>query len=299
MRFNNLDLNLLVALDALLAEQSITKAARKLNLSQSATSGVLARLREYFGDELLVQVGRTMVRTTLGDQLVNPVRNVLLEIQSTIETRQVFKPEHSSRHFRIVASDYSTCVVLSQLVRQLSISAPGVSVEIISPKETTIIQVERGEIDVVLMPKTVSGLEEHSGELLFRDTYSCVAWKKNTVVRDSISLTQYQCMDHVAVHIGNASSFEELAVCKTSVTRRIVTTVDQFSTLPQLLIGTDRIATIQTRLAILAAKSLPLRILPPPLEIPELEMMMRWHRVLDGNRSHQWLREQMKVAAAT
>ena len=98
MRFNRLDLNLLVALDVLLAEKSITRAARRLNLSQSATSGVLARLREYFKDELLVQVGRTLILTPLAISLADPVRKVLLQIQATIEIKPQFEPSTAANN---------------------------------------------------------------------------------------------------------------------------------------------------------------------------------------------------------
>src|SRR5215207_203605 len=104
MRFNRLDLNLLVALDALLSEKSITRASRRLNLSQSATSGVLARLRDYFKDELLVPVGRNLILTPLAVSLVDPVRDVLLQIQRTIEIKPEFDPATATREFRLFAS---------------------------------------------------------------------------------------------------------------------------------------------------------------------------------------------------
>lgn len=298
MRFNKLDLNLLVALDVLLSEQSITRAARKLNLSQSATSGVLARLREYFNDELLVQVGRTMVRTVLANQLANPVRDVLLQIQSTIETKPGFDAAQSTRHFRIAASDYSTCVILSGLVRRLGVEAPSITLEILSPRDGTVEQAERGELDIVLMPRAFSGMEAHSGELLLCDSYCCVVWQGNTLVGNSMSMQQYLAMDHVAARFGDrASSFEEWALHTAGIERRIVTTSNHFSMLPQLLLGTNRVAMMQSRLAALSATYFPIRILPAPMAIPPMEMMMRWHRYLDDDLAHCWLREQLKLAA--
>lgn len=298
MRFNKLDLNLLVALDVLLSEQSITRAARKLNLSQSATSGVLARLREYFRDELLIQVGRSMVRTVLANQLANPVRDVLLQIQSTVETKPGFNPSQSTRHFRIAASDYSTCVILSGLVQRLGTEAPGISLEIISPRDGTVEQAERGEIDVVLMPRAFTGMEEHSGELLLEDSYCCIVWEGNALVGDAITMKQYLAMDHVAARFGDrASSFEEWALHIAGIERRIVTTSNHFSMLPQLVLGTNRVAMMQSRLAALSARYFPIRILKAPMAIPPMEMMMRWHRYLDGDLAHRWLREQLKLAA--
>jgi LysR family transcriptional regulator, nod-box dependent transcriptional activator len=299
VRFNKLDLNLLVALDALLAEKSITRAARKLNLSQSATSGVLARLRQYFDDDLLIQVGRTMVRTALANQLIGPVRDVLLEIQSTIESKPIFRPAESSRHFRIAASDYVICVVLSELVKSLSIEAPGITLEIMSPRDTTIEQAERGEIDFVLMPKAFSGLEGHSQELLHRDSYSCIAWQNNSLIKDGISREQCMTMEHVVTRFGErASTFEESVLHTAGIERHVMTSTSHFSTLPQLLIGTDRIAIMQTSLANISARYFPIRVFPMPIEIPQIEIMMRWHRFLDGDLAHQWMREQLRTSAS-
>ena len=99
MRFNQLDLNLLVALDALLTERNITAAGVRLHLSQSAMSSALARLRDYFEDELLVQVGRKMAPTPLGDSLAGPVRKILIDIQTTIAAKPAFEPATSNRRF--------------------------------------------------------------------------------------------------------------------------------------------------------------------------------------------------------
>ncbi|RJF95671.1 LysR family transcriptional regulator [Noviherbaspirillum saxi] len=292
MRFNKLDLNLLVALDALLAERSITKAARRLNLSQSATSGVLARLREYFDDDLLVQVGRNMVPTALAESLIEPVSNILLQIEATIETRATFNPAESQRHFRIVASDYATCVAVAHLVRQLSIDAPGITLDIIMPSQATLERAERGGIDLVLIPRNTPGMEEAASELLFTDTYSCVICANNPLVGERLTLEDYLGMAHVATRFGDHTSmFEDWFFDRAGLHRRIELTASQFNTLPQLVLGTRRIATMHTRMALISANYYPIRVLPPPMAIPEVEMMMKWHRYLDNDPGHQWLRQ--------
>src|SRR5471032_1661194 len=116
MRFNRLDLNLLVALDALLDERKITRAAERLSLSQSAISGMLARLREYFDDELLVPVGRNLELTPLARELVTPVRNVLLQIQTVVAINPEFDPATASRHFKIASSDYVIGIFLRKAI---------------------------------------------------------------------------------------------------------------------------------------------------------------------------------------
>src|SRR5437016_74829 len=130
MNLRDFDLNLLVALDALLTERNVTRAGNYLNLSQSATSGALARLRDFFQDELLVPVGRRMVLTPLAEDLVKPVRDVLLQITGTIATKPRFDPARSDRHFSIAVSDYMTSVLMIDLLRDIKYQAPTVTFEL-------------------------------------------------------------------------------------------------------------------------------------------------------------------------
>src|ERR1051326_3026856 len=99
MQLHHLDLNLLIALDALLTDCNITAAGKRVHLTQSAMSGALSRLREYFGDELLVQVGRKMMPTPLAENLSGPVRDILLKVKETLATSPAFDPSISTRQF--------------------------------------------------------------------------------------------------------------------------------------------------------------------------------------------------------
>lgn len=301
MRFNRLDLNLLVALDALLVEKSITRAARRLNLSQSATSGVLSRLREYFEDELLVQVGRLMVLTPLAVSLCDPVRDVLLQIQSTIETKPAFVPERSKRHFRLLASNVPTMVLLADVAKYLSWHAPNISMEIISPGEASQEQLERGEVDLLIMPAKYVNVDGHPHETLFEDSYSCVVWANNSVVGDTLSIEQYMAMSHVSTTFGaqRQTSFEEWFLQKSGLSRRVDVTTDDFNTLPHMVIGTNRIATMHRRLARMFAAYYPLRLLEPPMDIPVLVEVMQWHRYLDNDAGHIWFRGLLRSLASS
>ncbi|MET3136003.1 LysR family nod box-dependent transcriptional activator [Undibacterium sp. GrIS 1.2] len=297
MRFNKLDLNLLVALDALLAERSITRAAQRLNLSQSATSGVLARLRDYFEDEILTQIGRNMVMTPLAASLEAPVREVLLQIQSTIETKPGFVLEESTRHFRVIASDYPTSVLMAEVARKMSELAPNVTLEIMAPGDDHEIQLDRGEIDLLIMPAKYL-VEGHASEVLFQDSYSCVVWKDNTIVGDSLTLDQYMSLAHVSTKFGKAQpSFEEWFLQSTGFARRVEVSTSNFSSLPLLLVGTNRIATMHTRLADMFADYFPIRLLPLPMDIPLLVEMMQWHKFVDKDIAHIWFRTLLKEVA--
>jgi hypothetical protein len=127
MHLDGLDLNLLVVLDALFSEKSVTRTGERIHLSQSATSGALARLREYFKDDLLVPVGRNMVLTPLAEELARPLRDLLQQTETVIRRKPVFLPESSARRFRIVMSDYVAIVIMARALPEIQRQAPGIS----------------------------------------------------------------------------------------------------------------------------------------------------------------------------
>ncbi len=298
MRFNKLDLNLLVALDALLAEKNITRAARRINLSQSATSGVLARLRDYFGDELLIQVGRTMVATPMARGLEGAVRDVLLRIQSTIAVQPQFDPATSTRHFRIMASDYPISVLIAEASRRAYRVAPGITLEIVVPGDEVEESVDRGEIDILIMPTQYTSAH-HPRTPLYEETYSCVVWNENALVGNTLSLDQYMALGHVTTQFGHRRhpSLEQWFLQTSALSRRIEVTTNNFNTLPLLVIGTDRVATMHTRLANMFAAYLPLRILPLPVEFPSMVWCMQWPSHLGSDQAHLWLRSLLQASA--
>lgn len=293
MRFNRLDLNLLVALDALLSEKSITRASRRLNLSQSATSGVLARLRDYFMDDLLVQVGRNLILTPLAVSLVEPVRDVLLQIQRTIEIKPEFDPATATREFRLFASDFVSTVLLGELGRRIAAEAPGVTIDISPTTSTPAEQLERGEVELMILPRKYMS-ESQPTELLFEETYTCIVWTGNTLVGDTLSLDQYMALGHVSSRFGTSlASFEEHFLKDSGYDRRIEVSTTNFTSLPHFVIGTNRIATMHTRLARMLACYYPIRLIAPPIAFPKLEMCMQWNRFLDRDPSHIWLRKML------
>src|SRR5579872_2823544 len=130
MDFRGLDLNLLVAMDALFAERSVSRAGERLHLSQSATSGALARLRYTFRDPLLVPVGRTMALTPLAEGLVGPIREFLLRAEFILHASPVFDPATSPRKFRLMMSDYVETVVMTEALPRIQKVAPGITFEL-------------------------------------------------------------------------------------------------------------------------------------------------------------------------
>jgi LysR family nod box-dependent transcriptional activator len=297
MDLHGFDLNLLVALDALLAERSVTNAGRRVHLSQSAMSGVLGRLRSVFGDELLLPARGGMVLTPLAEQLVDPVQTVLLDIQQRILTQVPFSPSTTRRSFTVAASDYAVSVLLAPLLRDLRAAAPAVSVTIV-PLRDRIRQLDDLHLDLLIVPKAFVP-PGHPHHVLFRDTFSCIARRDHPAIGETLTVEQYAALGHVVVSFveGRVTSFE--AQFGTGGLRQHVEVVaPSYQLLPDLVVGTDRIATIQTRLARRFAATHPIRVLTLPAPLPTFEEAMVWHERFEGDEAHAWLRTKMLEAAA-
>lgn len=299
MRFDGFDLNLLVVLDALLEEKNVTRAAERLHIGQSAASGSLARLRDYFGDELLVMVGRQLKLTPLAKTLVQPVRESLLGVKAAISVTPQFDPGTATGNFTVCASDYVTTVMLAEALERISKIAPQLMVDIRSPPKDVFELSERGSIDLLVMPEQYMERLAYTKQRWFTDDQICMVCAHNTLVGDTLTFDQYMAMGHVAVRFGDARAvtFEGWFLPRYGKQRRIEIGVDNFSTLPLLVIGTNRIATIHRRMAEHFARHLPVRLIPPPFEIPTLVAMMCWPPHLDRDPAHQWFRSMLLACA--
>ncbi len=299
MDLHRFDLNLLVTLDALLTEKNVTRAGLRMNISQSAMSGALARLREFFADELLVPMGRKMVLTPLAEDLVQPVRDVLLQVQATIATKPRFDPGTSSRHFSIAVSDYVTSVLMIDFLRAIRCQAPSITFELRPVGKRATEDLESGGLDFLIAPEPYVSAA-HPKEVLFEDTHTCVAWKKSRTIGSTLTVEQYLTLGHVIVHVGEIGSanYDERVLRGLNHKRNIEVVTSTFDLAPQLVVGTDRIATVATRLACKYATLLPIKLLPVPIEIPPLIEVLQWHRAHAQDPAHSWLRVHLKQSVA-
>jgi LysR family nod box-dependent transcriptional activator len=291
MRYNRLDLNLLPALRALLTEKSVTRAAEISHVTQSAMSGILSRLREYFGDDLMVPVGRRMELTPLGASLANRISDLMVQLDSTLAVRPDFDLEASSRHFSIVASDYAATVLLTDVMRDLHVQAPGVTIELRQPSDNAIAELEAGELDFHIHPQGVLP-NDHPSQLLFEDSFVAVVDHNHPDVGDVITLDQYRLLGHVVFQNGGLPLFDRWFE-KTAGERRIELIVTNFTLLAPMLIGTRRIATMHARLARKIAEVLPVRLVKFDFETPPFLQMLQWHRYRDLDPGTIWLREKI------
>lgn len=298
MRFGRLDLNLLVALDALLTEKSVSLAADRLCLSQSATSSALGRLREYFGDELLMVKGRHMILTARAEELIEPVRAVLEQIRSTIAIAPPFDPATADRQVRIMASDYTTQVLLAEALAQLERDAPNMRFEIQPMSTNPIEAVERGYIDLlVTIDFAVSA--DHPSQFLFEDDYVVVGDANNPALKGEMTRERYFELGHVTARFGRAQmpAFEEWFTRRQKQQRRIEVVAPSFLSLPGLVLDTNRIVTMHRRLAQQVVQNFPLVMRELPFAIPPIREVVQWHITNSNDRAIRWVVERLETVA--
>ncbi|MBT2322705.1 LysR family transcriptional regulator [Variovorax paradoxus] len=293
MRFNKLDLNLLVALDTLLTERSISRAGERLHLSQSAMSNALARLRAFFNDDLLVQVGRKMELTPRAETLKDAVRDVLVRVDSAILAQPRFDPASSDRRFRLIVSDYTTTVLMPQLLTLAARQSRTVCFDLLPLLQPPQRELERGEVDLLVLPLEYLTPEEHPFDVLFEEQFVCAVWSGGRFANtDKLTVEQYAAAGHVVIYPPGMDGPTLAAWLKRRypAAQRIEVTTYSFAAAPYLVVGTDRIATMHARLAKLARKSLPLRLLPAPLPGPPMKQAIQWHKYRTQDPGLVWLR---------
>lgn len=291
MRFNRLDLNLLVAFNALLEERSVSRAAERLNMSQPAMSAALAKLREFFSDDLLVRSGREMIPTAQAAILVKPVTEVLTAISHAMTTRPSFDPATVQREFRLMMSDYIARVAMPELLKILRREAPHVTIEVVASDASMHARIERREIDLAIAPERFLS-PDHPYEPVIEDPYVVVVDPANSAIGGAISIEDYVAADHVVANMsGNRqASFEDWFLQNVDIVRKVVITVPMFSLIPSMIVGTDMIATMHASLAASMAHAYDLRTVQVPDDFPKLQEFAQWHRLSSQDLGLIWLR---------
>jgi DNA-binding transcriptional LysR family regulator len=258
-------------------------------------SNALGRLREYFGDELLIPVGRQMMLTPRAESLQQPVREILLRVDSDVVAPAVFDPATSIRSFSMLVSDFTTTVFMPPLLRALYAQAPAVQIHLKSQGRTPHELLEEGEADFLIIPmQYVSSL--HPCVPLFEDDYVVVSWDDHPTVRDSLSREQYLQASHVVSSYGSSGNrnqpvLEGWFLEREGIARKIDITASTMAALPSLVVGTARLATVHRRIAMHAQQHLPIRIWPTPMKIPKLVQMLQWNKVREADPGLRWIRD--------
>lgn len=292
MNLHRLDLNLLVALDALLTEQSVTRAAHRIFVGQPAMSGSLTRLREHFQDELIVRVGRTMVLTPFGASLAPRVSEALANLQAIVRSRPGFDPATTDRIFTIVASEYLVSVFMPLVTRKVLAQAPGVVVNMPLRMIDFEQRMAAGQIDAAL---TVGGLSltDHPTASLFEDEYVCIVWDENRKVGNELTREEFLAQRQAvrAMARDDIRTVEQSWLNMLGWQREVALRVPSFETLPSVVVGTDLIAPMQRRLAEIAQRTHPIRIVAHPAKVPPLIAVLQWPSFREEESGNRWIRE--------
>ena len=286
----NLDLNLLKALDALLDERSVTRAAERLSLTQPAVSGMLTRLRESFDDPLFVRTQRGIAPTLRAQALAGPLKELLCNAEALLRP-QGFDPATAHMTLRIAATDYALQAVVLPFLAVLRKRAPGVCVAVVPAQHLPLHErLERGDIDLALITPENTAPDLHARRL-FEERYVCVMRADHPDARRRcLSLARFCELDHALVSYGGGSfrGVTDEALERLGRQRRVALSVTSFLVLPEILRSSDLIAVVPQRLV---RPDSGLVVLEPPLEIPGFTKTAAWHERTHRSPGHQWARE--------
>lgn len=297
----NLDLHALECFDAMMRELSVSRAADRMGLSQSSMSEALARLRERFGDPLLVRTRDGMVATDRAKALLPTVRQVIDQMRAMVEREGRFDSAQSSRQFRIATTDYAQVLLMPGLVRRLQVEAPGCTVGV-SPVNIREVELalESGDIDLAIAfyPQPPEGLRR--GPLL-TDRFVCIARHGHPAVSHDLTAEAFAALRHISVSPSGLSYFSDivdLALDARGLARQVVITCPHFLLASYLVSQSDLVLVLPHEGAKTLARFFPLQVVDVPLTLKPMELSLYWHERCHHSAAQQWLRETVRSVMA-
>lgn len=308
MNLHGLDLNLLVALNVLLKEKSVTHAADFLGVTQPAMSNALKRLRQQFDDPLLVRTSEGMKATDRARELEPKVRDLMLHVEQVVQPVQAFDAKDSDKFFRIAVSDYAESTLIPVLLDYIRKHAPHIAIDIMTPSDVSFQDVEQGHVDFVINRFEALPDSFHQ-TTLWRDTFTCMMWRDNPIV-NNFCLEAYVKAQHIwvsktgmGVGVGvNPEDVQRLgwvdeALDKIAIKRKITVFTRHYQAAMSMVENKDLVLTIPSRAAKLREGNHNIVMLPPPFDIPDIELNMAWSALLHNNPAHRWLRRAVAEVA--
>ena len=298
MNLASLDLNLLVALDALLQQRSVTRAAAQMGLSQPALSASLARLRRHFGDELLTRAGNDYRLTPMAVQLRELVRLALTGVEKVFSAQLAFDPASSTREFSLLISDYGIAVLGDTVATLMAEEAPHARLRLTvnTPDHVDRAQQVLLSTDLLLLPHGFVADLPHRD--LYRDEWVCVVSRHNPEVGDEVTVDHLQNLPWVLSYNGPTASTPAVRRMRMlGIEPRVAVVTENFLTVPALVAGSSRIAILQRRLVDLLPLDVGIRALECPFDAGPLVEAIWWHPAFDDDPEHAWFRDLVARAA--
>ena len=286
-----MDLNLLVTLEALLAEQNVTKAANRLHLSQPAVSAQLSRLRDLFDDPLLIPAQRGMTPTAKALELLDPLRHALDQVRAALAEHRHFDPGNAKLTLAIACTDYLQAVVARPLAVALRKQAPGVRIALrhLDPPQLEA-QMVRGDVDLALMTP-----EHGPGSLrarrLFDERYVLIGRKRHPGLRRGLTAEEFARLDHVIVSLrgGDFTTPVDDGLAALGYQRNVALSAASFLIVPEIVSHSNFVALVPERLV--RDRRDELKIVECPFPVPGFTVSMLWHERNHGHSGQRWVRE--------
>jgi DNA-binding transcriptional LysR family regulator len=293
MNLRRFDLNLLVALDVLLTERNVTRAGERLFLSQPAVSGILARLRHAFQDELLVRVGRNLELTAFAADLAGPVHDCVRQIEDLLNLRRPFEPQNAHWSFRIAASDYVVFLVLGALLKRMSELAPNISMRFLALDPSAGDRLAAGELDFAVLP---TELEPSLPSVpLFEDSWVGAVWSGHPHAADQFTLEEFLAVPHLSFRLAGPDhgSIAESYLAQLGFELKIAASTESFAMAPFLLRDTPFATLVPRRLGERLQQAADIRLVELPLDIPPLREKLIWSARYTASPAHAWFRARL------
>jgi DNA-binding transcriptional LysR family regulator len=303
VNLGRIDLNLLVHLDAMLTERSVTRAAARVGIGQSSMSHNLARLRELFGDELLTRGSDGMRLTPRAVTLLEPVRTMLAQVEALVLRDQAFDPATAVRTFRFGLPDSMEILIMPALLARMREVAPGIHLRLYNFDASRLLDdLDADEMDLAIGYEAFQPWQfHHKRRKLFTETWLCMFNAEKTGIAPPISLEDFVRLPHVLTSLRPGRSVRGIvddALEKLGLRRSIALTTPRFLTVPSLVVRAPVIVTVQARLARLFAAEFGLSLSPLPVELNEVTVSLLWHASYDHDPAHTWLRNLVAHLAA-
>lgn len=308
MNINKIDLNLLIYFDVLLREKNVTRAANQLNITQPAMSNGLKRLRNLFNDPILVRTSNGMAPTERSQTLAPVIRKILLELEEALQSEDNFNPATSDRVFRLMASDYAASTLVPNLLSNISKIAPNISIDIMTPSDINFHDVEAGKVDMAINRFEELPQSFHQ-KTLWHDSFTCLMASNSPMVK-RFGLQSYLRAKHIwvsktgfGVGVGmDPKDVQKLgwvdeALSNIGEKRNIKVFTRNYNVAIQLALQDQLISTLPSKAAARFVDDARFELLPPPFDIPTIELKMIWSPLLHHDSSHIWFRQKVLEAA--
>jgi DNA-binding transcriptional LysR family regulator len=299
--FDKIDLHLIRVLNTVLTERSVSRAAIRLGMYQPAVSAALKRLRELAGDPLLVRSGAGMVATDAGLRMIEPSARILRAAEVLFSDARGFDPATATHTFSLAASDYMDPLFLPQLVTQIKNEAPLCHVDIhpLSGESDYRTRLAQGEVDIVVGNWPAPPDDLHMARL-FGDEVVCLVAKNHPAVRRGWDSESWLAAEHIAptpTHPG-AKGVIDVHLDKLGLQRNITVRCPHFGLIPAMVAGSLLVLTTGRQYCERYTTTLPVKILPCPIDFPRMMYYQLWHERTHASASAKWLRDRVKAVAA-